>query len=61
MKRNIFFIVLAITIVAIIVLATQFSSETTDDVEVLTRAKIGTFKVEITSAGELDAKKLCKY
>lgn len=56
MKRNIFFIVLAITIIAIIILATQFSRETTEDLEVLTQAKTGTFKVEITSAGELDAK-----
>jgi len=56
MKRNIFFIVLAITIIAIIILATQFSRESTEDLEVLTQAKIGTFKVEIISAGELDAK-----
>jgi multidrug efflux pump subunit AcrA (membrane-fusion protein) len=56
MKRNIFLIVLAVTIVAIVVLATQFSSETTEDLEILTQAKIGTFRVEITSAGELDAK-----
>jgi multidrug efflux pump subunit AcrA (membrane-fusion protein) len=56
MKRNIFFIVLAITIIAIIILAMQFSSETTEDIEILTQAKIGTFKVEVTSAGELDAK-----
>ena len=56
MKRNIFFIVLAITIIAIIVLAITFSSETTEDLEILTETKLGTFKVEITSAGELDAK-----
>ncbi len=56
MKRNIFFIVLAITLIAIIFLAISFSSDTTEDLEILTEAKIGTFKVEITSAGELDAK-----
>jgi len=56
MKRNIFLIILAITIVAIVILATQFSSETTEDLEILTQAKLGTFKVEVTSAGELDAK-----
>ena len=56
MKRNIFFIVLAITIIAIIFLAISFSSDTTEDLEILTEAKLGTFKVEITSAGELDAK-----
>jgi len=56
MKRNIFFIVLAITIIAIVFLAIQFSTDTTEDLEILTQAKLGTFKVEITSAGELDAK-----
>ena len=56
MKRNIFFIVLAITLIAIIVLSIMFSSDKTEDLEILTEAKLGTFKVEITSAGELDAK-----
>ena len=56
MKRNIFFIVIAITLIAIIFLAISFSSDTTEDLEILTETKLGTFKVEITSAGELDAK-----
>jgi multidrug efflux pump subunit AcrA (membrane-fusion protein) len=56
MKRNIFFIVLAITLIIIIFLSIKFSSDTTEDLEILTEAKLGTFKVEVTSAGELDAK-----
>jgi multidrug efflux pump subunit AcrA (membrane-fusion protein) len=56
MKRNIFFIVLALTLIVIIFLSIKFSSDTTEDLEILTETKLGTFKVEITSAGELDAK-----
>ncbi len=56
MKRNIFFIVLAFTLIVIIFLAIKFSSDTTEDLEILTETKLGTFKVEVTSAGELDAK-----
>jgi multidrug efflux pump subunit AcrA (membrane-fusion protein) len=56
MKRNIFFIVLAFTLIIIIFLSIKFSSDTTEDLEILTEAKLGTFKVEVTSAGELDAK-----
>jgi len=56
MKRNIFFIALAFTLIIIIFLSIKFSSDTTEDLEILTEAKLGTFKVEITSAGELDAK-----
>ena len=56
MKRNIFFIVLALTLILIIFLSIKFSSDTTEDLEILTETKLGTFKVEITSAGELDAK-----
>lgn len=56
MKKNIFFIVLAIVVVSIIFLAVQFSTDTTEDLEILTQVTSGTFKVEIISAGELDAK-----
>jgi multidrug efflux pump subunit AcrA (membrane-fusion protein) len=56
MKKNIFFIVLAFTLIVIIFLSIKFSSDTTEDLEILTEAKLGTFKVEVTSAGELDAK-----
>jgi multidrug efflux pump subunit AcrA (membrane-fusion protein) len=47
---------LAFTLIVIIFLSIKFSSDTTEDLEILTEAKLGTFKVEITSAGELDAK-----
>ena len=56
MKKNIFFIVLAVVIVSIIFMAVKFSSDAPEDLEILTQVKLGTFKVEITSAGELDAK-----
>jgi len=56
MKRNIFFIVLALTIVVIIFLSMRLSRDTTEELEILTQTKKGVFKVEIISAGELDAK-----
>jgi multidrug efflux pump subunit AcrA (membrane-fusion protein) len=56
MKRNILIIVLALTVIIIIVLSVSFSSDTTEDLEILTEVTLGTFKVEVTSAGELDAK-----
>jgi len=56
MKKNIFLSGAAIVIIVIFFLATKFNKESSDDLEILTQVKIGTFKVEITSAGELDAK-----
>lgn len=56
MKRNIFFIVLALIVTLIVFLSVRFSSDGPEELEIVTEVKKGTFKVEITSAGELDAK-----
>jgi multidrug efflux pump subunit AcrA (membrane-fusion protein) len=56
MKRNIFFIIISVIIIVVIFFASNLNKETTEDLEIVTQAKKGTFKIEITSAGELDAK-----
>lgn len=56
MKRNIFLITISVIIIVVFVLASKFNKETTEDLEIFTQAERGIFKIEITSAGELDAK-----
>ncbi len=60
MKRKIFFTVITLVIILVIFLASRLKRETTEDLEITTPAKKGTFKIEITSAGELDAKNSVK-
>jgi multidrug resistance efflux pump len=40
----------------VVLLSSKFNKESTEDIEILTQAKKGIFKIEITSSGELDAK-----
>lgn len=56
MKRNVFLIIISVVIIAVIFLSSKFNKETADDPEILTQAENGTFKIEISSSGELDAK-----
>jgi multidrug efflux pump subunit AcrA (membrane-fusion protein) len=56
MKRNIFLISLGVVIIIVFFLASKFNQDPAEDLEIYAQAKKGTFKIEITSAGELDAK-----
>jgi HlyD family secretion protein len=60
MKRKILFTAIGIIIIAIIFFATRFKKEPGDELEITTQIKRNTFKIEVTSAGELDAKKSVK-
>lgn len=56
MKRKIFFLTVAVIIAVVAFLASKLNKENVEDLEIITQAKKGTFKIEISSAGELDAK-----
>ena len=60
MKRKILFSAIGIIIVAIIFFANKLKKEPGDELEITTQIKKNTFKIEVTSAGELDAKNSVK-
>jgi len=60
MKRKLFFTAGGLVIVLVIFFSSRLRKETDDSLEITTEVKTGTFKIEVTSAGELDAKKSVK-
>jgi len=60
MKRKILFTAIGIIIITIIFIATRLKNEPGDELEITTQIKRNAFKIEVTSAGELDAKNSVK-
>ncbi len=55
-KRNIFLLSIVLIIITVIFIGKRMSRDSSEEVEIITLAKKGIFKIEIISAGEMDAK-----